>query len=346
MSYEKTEFGRTKSGEMTWLYTFRNSSGMQMKVSNFGAVLVSVLVKDAKGEERDVVLGYDDVSGYEADTFSYGAVIGRNANRIGGASVVIGGKTYELAKNNNGNNLHSGPDFYRLRVWEVDEVSDDSVRFALFSPHMDQGYPGNLNVYVTYTLTENNEVCLAYRAVPDEDTIVNMTNHSYFNLNGEGSGSVLGHEVWIDADSYTAADAQSIPTGEIVPVEGTPMDFRAPKEIGERIGSDYAAIVSGQGYDHNYVLNGSGLREAASMTSRESGICMTVSTDLPGMQFYTGNFLKGQPGKGGHIYSRRDAACFETQLFPDAIHHANFRSPICKKGEAYTAKTVYRFAIA
>lgn len=347
MSCKKTEFGKIRSGEVTYLYTFENASGMQMRVTDYGAGLVSVIVKDRQGVSRDVVLGYDEASGYEGDESVFlGAVVGRNANRIGGASVKIDGNVYELVKNDNGNNLHSGPDLFMKRLWKTEEIKENGITFSLFSPHMDQGYPGNVTIYVTYTLTEENEVQIEYKAAPDMDTILNLTNHSYFNMDGQDSGSILEQEVWIGADSYTDADAESIPTGEIIKVEGTPMDFRTLKTVGRDIGSDYQAIRYGGGYDHNYVLDGEGYRLVAGMESKKTGIRMSVYTDLPGIQFYTGNFLNGQKGKGGFAYQKRSGACFETQYFPDAVHHDNFAGAICKKGSTYHTKTSYRFELA
>lgn len=346
MGYQKTEFGKTKNGEDASLYIFENSAGMKMKVSDYGALLVSVLVKDKEEKERDVVLGYDTVNGYEEDDGLFlGATVGRNANRIGGASFVIDGKEYELYKNDNGNNLHSGLDFFSKRMWNVESVEENAVTLSLFSPHMDQGYPGNVTVYVTYRLTEENEVQIEYKAAPDMDTVLNMTNHSYFNMDGQDSGNVLEQKVWINADAYTEADEESIPTGEIRSVEGTPMDFRVAKTIGQDIEADYQALRYGQGYDHNYALNGTGYRLVAGMESEKSGIKMLVYTDLPGIQLYTGNFLKGQIGKGGASYLKRSAACFETQYFPDAVHHENFEGPVCRKGETYYTKTTYRFEL-
>jgi len=346
MSFSTTQFGRTRDGEPASLYIFENSSGMKMKVSSYGAALVSVIVKDRQGIERDVAAGYDDALGYEEDDgIFFGAIVGRNANRIGKASAVIDGKEYKFAKNDHGNNLHSGPDYFMKRHWKVEAVGEDKITFALFSPHMDQGYPGNVKIFVTYTLTDDNEIQIEYKAEPDADTILNMTNHSYFNLDGYDGGSILEQKVWIDADAYTAADSESIPTGEIVKVEGTPMDFRTPKAIGQDISSDYQAIRYGGGYDHNYVLNGEGYRRVASMESEKTGIRMSVYTDLPGIQLYTGNFLKGQAGKGGFAHQKRSAACFETQFFPDAVNHGNFESPVCKKGDTYYTKTGYRFEV-
>ncbi len=345
MSFRKTGFGTTKSGVEAELYIFENANGMQMQVTDYGASLVSVIVKDKNGISRDVVLGYDDAAGYEADSGTFfGAIVGRNANRIGGAVFSLNEKDYELSKNDNGkNNLHSGPDFFMKRKWVVEQVEDNLITLSIFSPHMDQGYPGNVKIYVTYTLTDKNEILIEYEASPDEDTILNMTNHSYFNLDGHDSGAVLEQKIQIDADAFTEADELSIPTGRILDVAGTPMDFRAPKTVGQDIESDYEAIRFGQGYDHNYVLKGEGYRRVAEFSSDKSGIRMTVYTDCPGMQLYTGNFLNGVKGKNGVSYPRRSAVCVESQYFPDAVHHENFEGPVCRKDEMYHTVTGYRF---
>lgn len=337
-------FGKTSAGWETTLYTLENKKGMKIAVSDYGATLVKVLVPDREGNSVDVVLGYDDAAGYEKGDKFFGATVGRIANRIGGAEFSLNGKTYQLDKNDNGNNLHSGMDFYSKRMWKVMEYGPDHVVLALHSPDGDQGYPGNVDIEVTYTLTDDNEIKIHYHAVPDADTIINMTNHSYFNLSGQNSGTVLDQEVRIDADAFTEADAESIPTGRIIPVDGTPMDFREKKPIGRDIEEEYQALKFGGGYDHNWVLNGSGWRKVAEMTSRQTGISMEVYTDLPGMQLYSGNFLEGDIGKGGFAYVKRSAVCFETQYFPDAVHKDNFAGPVVKAGEIYDTSTVYKFS--
>ena len=338
-------FGKNTKGEAATLYTFENSSGMVMEVTDFGATLYSLLVPDGKGGRIDVVLGYDDPIGYEGPSGTFfGATVSRNANRIGNARVVINGKEYRLDQNDGNNNLHSGYDFQSFRIWKVKAMTENSITFSLHSPDGDQGYPGAVDMDVTYTLTEENEVRLDYYAVPDADTILNLTNHSYFNLNGHASGSVLKHTVWLDADSFTRADAQSIPTGEIVPVAGTPMDFRTRKEGGRDIEMDYEALNFGKGYDHNWCLNNGGkLAKVAELTGDLSGITMDVSTDLPGVQIYTANFLEKEAGKDGVVYLRRQGICFETQYYPDALNHPNFPSTLCKAGEVYKTTTIYRF---
>lgn len=339
------DFGVNSKNEKATLYTFENANGMVMEVIDFGATLYALLVPDKDGNLVDVVLGYDSPTGYERPSGTgFGATIGRNGNRIGKAQFTLNGKTYKLDPNNNGNNLHSGYDYYHYRMWEVKGTTENSVTLSLYSPDGDQGYPGALDVEVTYTLTDDNELCIDYYGKVDEDTIVNMTNHSYFNLNGHASGNVLEHELWMDADAFTATDEQLIPTGEIVPVEGTPMDFRVKKTVGRDIEEQYEALIFGGGYDHNWCLNNHGeFAKVIELSSEISGITMEVYTDLPGVQIYSGNFLKEETGKQGIVYKHRQGICFETQHYPDAINHKNFPSPIVKKGEEYRTRTVYKF---
>ena len=336
-------FGMTSKGEEARLFTIQNGKGMEIKVSDYGAALVQVRVPDKEGRLLDVVLGYDEVQGYEAGNAFFGATIGRVANRIGNGEFRLGGRTYELTRNDGQNTLHGGRDFYNKRIWKTGETQEDHVEFLMDSPSGDQGFPGNVKISVTYTLTKDNEVKIHYRAVPDADTLMNLTNHSYFNLSGHASGTVLDQEVMLYADAYARADSQSIPTGEIVPVSGTPMDFRQLKPVGAEIEEAYEALEFGKGYDHNWVLNGNGYRKAAFMRSKESGIAMEVYTDLPGMQFYTANFVDHEKGKAGAVYNMRQAACFETQYFPDAVHKDHFEGPEVKAGEVYETTTAYRF---
>ena len=340
-----TGFGTTKDGKEAHLYTLENKNGMKAYVSDFGAVLVSLLVPDQEGKAVDVVLGYDDAAGYEQGDAAVGAVVGRNANRIGGAGFELNGVSYELDKNDNGkNNLHSGLNYYHKRLWEVKYYEADHVSLMLHSPDGDQGYPGALDMHVTYTLDDDNTLTIHYEAVPDQDTVINMTNHSYFNLNGHDSGTVLNHKVTLNADFFTPADAESIPTGEIRSVEGTPMDFRAGRVLGDDIDADYEPLRFGSGYDHNWVLKNEGrFDKVAEAVSEKSGIVMEVYTDLPGVQIYTANFLDNEPGKEGASYMRRGAVCFETQYYPDSVHHENFPQPVCRKGEKYDTRTAYRF---
>lgn len=342
-----TDFGVTSKGEEARLFTLSNSSGMEISVTDYGAALVQVIVPDRDGKPVDVVCGYDEAAAYEEGDLFFGATVGRIANRIGKAAFTLNGKTYELEKNDNGkNNLHSGMDFYKNRLWIVKEMTENSVKFGLESPDGDQGYPGAVSIEVTYTLEEDHAVRISYLAVPEEDTIINMTNHSYFNLDGHAAGDVLEQEVWLDADAYTRADEESIPTGEILPVEGTPMDFRTKKPLGRDIEEDYEALNFGGGYDHNWVLNNEGsFAKVAEMSSKESGIVMEVYTDLPGIQIYSGNFIDEVKGKGGVVYHKRQACCFETQYFPDAVNKDNFKSPVCRKGETYQTVTMYKFLV-
>ena len=341
---ESGSFGKNKGGEDATLYTLRNSRGMVMTVSDYGATLHSLLIP-VGNELRDVVLGYDDALGYDSPSGTYfGATIGRNSNRVGSAAFTLNGKRYTLPDNDNGNNLHSGPDGFSHRLWQVKDITLNSITLSIHSPHGDQGYPGNLDAEVTYTLTENNSVRISYSATSDEDTVINLTNHSYFNLNGHASGDILGHKVWMDADFFTNADAASIPTGEILPVEGTPMDFRTPKEVGRDIGMDYPALNFGRGYDHNWCLNNGGsFAKIATLTGDKSGLSMDVYTDLPGVQIYTGNFIFDELGKGGFVYHHRPGVCFETQYYPDAINHPNFPSPVLQAGEVYRTSTEFKF---
>lgn len=340
------EFGVNSKREKATLYTFTNQNGVVMEVSDFGASLHALMVPDKEGDSCDVVLGYDTPMEYEAPcrTF-FGVTVGRNANRIAGGRFTLNGKEYQIDQNQNGNNLHSGEDFYSFRVWDVNEIGDNCITFALYSPDGDQGYPGAVDIEVKYTLTDDNAVQIDYLALPQDDTIINLTNHSFFNLNGHASGSILEQEVWVDADAFTLTDETLIPTGEICPVEGTPMDFRTKKAVGRDIHRDYDALVlGGDGFDHNWCLNNNGkFAKAAEMSSPISGITMEVYTDLPGVHIYTGNYLKDELGKQGIVYKQYQAMCFETQYYPNAINQENFKSPIVKKGEEYRTRTVYKF---
>ena len=340
-------FGKTKDGTEVFLYSLTNSNGMKAVLTDLGARIVRLYVPDKNGKLRDVVLGNDTVQAYENIENFHGATVGRNANRIAGAKFCLNGTVYSLAANDNKNNLHSNPNGYHVRVWEANLGNNelgDCVTFFLFSPDGDQGYPGNLEVFVTYTLTEKNELVIDYRAKPDQDTIINLTNHSFFNLNGHESGSIVNHQVWIDGEFFTKTDAESIPTGEFESVEDTPMDFTTLRRVGDEIDSDYEAIVFGKGYDHNWFLNNGGEIElVARAIGDQSGIEMEVYTDLPGLQLYTGNFINHEAGKDGVIYEKRDGICFETQHFPDAIHHSNFPSPVLGPRDEYLTTTIYKF---
>lgn len=335
---------KTRSFGNATMYSFENKNGMIMEVTDFGATLYALIVPDKDGNPVDVALGYDTPEEYGNSGNGFGATIGRNGNRIGGAKFTLNGKTYELEKNNNGNNLHSGWNYYQHRMWEVKATTENSITLFMHSPDGDQGFPGTFDVDVTYTLTDDNELRIDYNGVADADTVINMTNHSYFNLNGHASGDVLDQELWVDADAFTPTDIELIPTGEICPVEGTPMDFRVKKPIGRDIEEQYEALVFGGGYDHNWCLNNKGnFQKVIELSSALSGITMEVYTDLPGVQIYSGNFLVAEPGKHDVVYKKRQGICFETQNYPDAINHENFPSPIFKKGEVYKTTTIYKF---
>lgn len=341
----KHSFGNTSDGRQAFLYTLSNARGTQASLTDYGASLVRFIFKDKNRIPRDLVLGYDDVSGYEKGDSFFGATVGRVANRIGQGRFTLGEKTYELFRNDGPNTLHSGKDFYGKRLWEVTDLSDSSISFRLFSPDGDQGFPGNLTITVTYTLTEDNRLTIDYEAESDADTPLNLTNHSYFNLGGHSDGSVLSQLALIHADQLTEPDQNLIPNGKLVSIEGTPMDFREEKSLGRDIGKEDYLLKLGNGYDHNYVLSGSGYREAASLFCPETGIRMTVYTDLPGMQVYTSNFLDHEPGKEGAVYCSRDAVCFETQYFPDAINKENFPGGLIKAGEVFRSRTCYGFSV-
>ena len=339
-------FGNTACGETASLFVLENSKGTRAEVTDYGATLVRFILSDKNGMTRDLVLGYDDVSGYEKGGVFFGGTIGRVANRIGGGRFELDGQNYELTRNDGPNTLHGGTDFYHKRIWDVEEETGSSVKLHLFSPDGDQGFPGNLHVTVSYSLSEDDELTIDYTAKADKDTPLSLCNHSYFNLAGHDSGSVLSQIVVINADQITETDGDLLPTGEFIQVEGTPMDFRKAKPLGRDIEEDYGLLRIAGGYDHNYVISGSGYREAAYMSCEETGITMKVFTDLPGMQLYTGNFLDNEPGKGGAVYRSRDAACFETQFFPDAINKKDFSGGMIKAGEVFKSRTCYAFSVS
>lgn len=349
MKVEIKEFGRTKDGVMAHLTILKNSQGMEVHLSDFGALIQKVFVPTKDGKFVDVVLGHDEIEGYFNNDIALGGFVGRNANRIAGAKVVIDGVEYKLDKNNGENNLHSGFTRSSYMMFET-EVSHDedlaSVRFYRTFPSLEQGFPGNADISVVYSLNENNELIIHYYGLSDEKTVMNLTNHSYFNLNGQGSGAVHSHRLFIDADEFTPADETMIPTGEFRSVANTPMDFRVEKEIGKEIESDYEPLVLAGGYDHNFVLK-TGTDESkavARLTGDKTGIVMEVFTDMPGMQLYTGNFLDGRVGKEGAVYEKRSGVCFETQFFPNACNEARFRSSVIDAGEEYKSYTVFKFS--
>lgn len=378
------KFGKLKDGRSAGLYILESPDGMRAAVTDYGAALVSLAVPDSKGKIRDVVLGHDDAAGYETGSGHIGASVGRFANRIAGARFELDGRMYGLTANNGRNCLHGGRDFFRNRLWavKIDFTSvrsgdimaayasesiadkdpsrglrgmhDNSVTFCLDSPDGDQGFPGSMHIEVTYSLPGNGMLVIDYKAVSDADTPVSFTNHSYFNLNGHDSGSVMGHMARINAAYYSPVDAGLIPLGGPAPVEGTPFDFREDKMLGRDINADNEQLAFGGGYDHNFVIGDSAeeaaersLKEAGVLYSADSGICMTVLTDMPDMQVYTANGLKDEPGKDEAVYGRRSAVCLETQFRPDAV---NSEDPavrggcILKAGEVFQSTTIYKFS--
>lgn len=351
MGYTKTEFGKMADDTAVYRYTLTNDYGVSASFTDLGAIWLTMVVPDRDGKMKDVVLGYDAVDSILTGPGHPGEPVGRNANRIGGGKFTLNGVTYELEINNAGkNNIHSGSDFYRDRVWGAAVEETDlgtRISFALHSPDGDQGYPGNADITVSYTLTPDNALRLDYHMVSDADTIANFTNHVYFNLNGHDSGCAMGHKVWIDADAFTIADETSVPTGELVPVAGTPMDFTEMKPIVQDIEVDYEPLKFAKGYDHNWVLNHptGELSLCAKAEDEVSGRTMEVYTDLPGIQFYTANSFNTDKGKDGTTYCGRDGYCFETQYFPDAINKPQFASPVLKAGKEYKTTTIYKFGV-
>lgn len=347
---EQKVFGRLNDGTELNLYSFTNKNGVTMALTELGATLVSLTMQDKDGAVRDVVLGYDTPQEYVDNTCFFGTVIGRSGNRIDKGSFVIGGKTYQMDINDNENNLHSGNDGFDTRKWDVKAVDEEknSITFALESPDGDQGFPGNFQVAVTYTLTDDNEVVLHYEGTSDADTVANLTNHSYFNLAGHDSGSIEDQMLMLNAPAYTPVrDGQAIPTGEIAPVAGTPMDFGTAKAIGQDIEADFEQLKFVGGYDHNYVLSDTvgTMKKMAEAYSEKTGIVMEAFTDCCGVQFYAGNFITPQKGKGGAAYGKRHGFCLESQYYPNSINQEGFPSPLLKAGEKYETITSYKFSV-
>ncbi len=343
-------WGRTPDGRQIELYTLRNTKGMEVTITTWGAHVVTIKVPDRTGKIDDVILGFDNLDGYLKSPPNpyFGATVGRYGNRIAGGKFSLDGVTYTLAKNNGANSLHGGTVGFDKKVWTATPHNNDGVLMTYLSPNGEEGYPGNLSVSVTFTVTENNELRIQYSGTTDKDTVINLTNHSYFNLAGQGEGDILGHIATIHADRFTPVDASLIPTGELKPVDGTPFDFRKPTRIGERIDAKDEQIARGNGYDHNYVLNknGSGVQLAARVVDPKTGRVLEVLTTEPGMQFYTANFLDGSlKGPGGKAYTKRSAFCLETQHFPDSPNHPAFPSTTLKVGETYRSETMYRFSV-
>ncbi|HEX5073967.1 MAG TPA: aldose epimerase family protein [Gemmatimonadaceae bacterium] len=350
----RAAYGTLPTGEQVHMFTMRNARGLEMRVIDFGGIIVSLRTPDRAGNLADIVLGMDDLEGYVKSSPYFGAITGRYANRIAKGQFTLDGTTYKLAVNNGPNALHGGLKGFDRVVWQTEPSADSGgarlvMRYT--SADGEEGYPGTLHVTVTYTLTERNELAIEYRATTDKPTPINLTNHSYFNLAGEGSGTVLGQVLTINADRYVPVDTTFIPTGELASVAGTPFDFRTPTAIGARIGQPDQQLKNGHGYDHTFVLNrpagDSGLVHAAHVVDPTSGRTLDVATTEPGVQFYTGNFLDGKVvGKNGHAYPQRGGFCLETHHFPDSPNKPQFPSTILRPGETFHSRTVFTFGIA
>ncbi len=345
MRLKKELFGKMADGRNVWLYTLSNGAGMTVKITNYGGIITSLIVPDRDGKPADVVLGFDSLTPYLAEHPHFGEIVGRCANRIAQATFTLDGVEYQLTANEGGNHLHGGRQNFGRVIWQSEKITAAGrvgVKLSYLAKDGEEGYPGNLKTEVTYWLTAGGELIIEYWAKADRPTIVNLTNHSYFNLSGENGPAVLEHEITINADYFTPADQNLIPTGEILPVKGTALDFTSPRLIGERIGE-----LSLGGYDHNYVLNKENIKLsfAAKATDPQSGRVMEVFTTKPGLQFYTGNSLKGNlRGKSGAVYKKHSAFCLETQYFPNSPNQSNFPTTRLDPADVYRHKTVYKFS--
>lgn len=338
----------TQQGDSTALFVLNNNNGMEVCVTNFGARIVSVLVPDRDGIMRDVVLGFDNIKDYQNVKSDFGASIGRYANRINQGRITIDGETIQLPQNNYGHCLHGGPNGWQYKVYKPVEVTRNSISFSLFSPDGDENFPGNVNAKVSYTLTDDNAIRIQYSATADAKTVINMTNHSYFNLSGNPSNPAIDHVLYLNATNFTPVDSTFMTTGEIAVVEGTPMDFTTPKAIGQDIENPYQQLRNGKGYDHNWVLDTKGnVNElGAKLSCPSTGIAVEVYTNEPGIQIYTGNFLKGNiVGKNGVAYPCRASVCLETQHFPDSPNKPQWPSVLLEPGQKYYSECIYKFVV-
>ncbi len=333
-------FGKLSGGELVTAYRISNRTGMQAVILDYGCIVQSLTVPNREGGETDVVLGYDSAAEYEAHGGFFGAAIGRVGNRIGGSAFTLDGETYRLPANEGGNHLHGGAQGFDRRLWSA-ECRGEKLVFSRTSPDGEEGYPGALAVQITYELLDGNALRIRYDAKTDRATPVNLTNHSYFNLHG--GGDVLGHTLQLNAGAYTEIDEQWIPTGRLLPVAGTPMDFRQPKEIGRDLHADFEQLRLAGGYDHNYVLGGADY--AARLYGPDSGILMTVETTEPGVQVYSGNSITPRRGKNGAALTIHSGVCLETQNFPDAVHHSDFPCPILRPDSRFHSTTTFTFSV-
>ena len=343
------KFEASVDGQQTHLFTLTNKNNMEVCITNFGGRIVSVNLPDKDGVPRDVVLAFDNIDDFQNNSSDFGASIGRYANRIAGAKFELDGTTYELLANDGDNCLHGGPKGWQYKVFEGKQISDTQVQLSLESPDGDMNFPGNLKVQVTFTLTDDNAIDIKYSATTDKKTVINMTNHSYFNLSGDPQNDILDHVLYINADNFTPVNAKLIPLGNLESVKGTPMDFTTPKAIGQDINqTSFEQIQLGHGFDHNWVLNTQGdiTRLAAKATCPTTGISVEVYTNEPGIQVYTGNFLNGSAiGKNGTAYKRRTAVCLETQHFPDSPNQPQFPTVVLEPGQTYNSECIYKFTI-
>lgn len=347
VSVKKEEFGTTPQGEKIYAYTLSNKNGMSVTVLNFGANVNSICVPDKNGKVEDVVLGFDKLENYYANYSFFGAAVGPIANRTGGAKFTLNGTEYHLDVNDGVNNLHTHLDkAFHKRVWDA-QAGEDFVKFTLKEADGSLGLPGNRTVSLIYTLTEDNRIEMHYHMESDRDTVFNMTNHSYFNLKGQGNGKIEDHVLWLKASHFTPVVKGSIPTGEIAPVAGTPMDFTTAHRVGERIADDYEQTNLAGGYDHNWVIDDfdGSLKHFATVEEPESGRIMKAYTNLPGVQFYAGNFIGEEEGKGGALYGKRSGLCLETQFYPDTANKAQFPSATFGPDRIYDYSTVYEFGV-
>jgi aldose 1-epimerase len=344
---ENRVFGKTPEGGTVSLYTIQNKNGIKADIINYGGIVVSLYIPDKNGKFDDIVLGFDDFNSYLNKSPFFGAITGRHANRIEGASFELNGKKYTLLNNDGRNHLHGGAKGFDKVLWEVVEHNDSSIKLFYRSADGEEGYPGNLDVTVTYTLTDDNEWVINYNAVSDADTVINLTNHTYFNLSGHDSGSIMNHRLKIDADKYTVNNEECIPTGEIKDVSGTILDFRKERVIKPEPQPGDDTVLFNGGYDHNFVLNKKGSNNPewiAELYDPKSGRTMDVYTTKPGLQLYTSNSFNGViEGKGGAQYNKWDGVCLETHFFPNAMKHKHFPSPVLKAGEQYNHTTIYKF---
>jgi aldose 1-epimerase len=345
----KNVFGTLPDGRAVERIVLRGESGFEARILTHGAVIQALIAPDAKGGVDDVVLGHDAFAGYLAERKFFGATVGRYANRINQGKITVEGVEYQLPQNNFGHCLHGGPEGWQYKIFDVEQVTDNKLTLVLNSPDGDANFPGNVVAKVTYTLTDENAIDIAYEATTDKTTIINMTNHSYFNLTGDASKPITDCLLTINADNYTPVDSTFMTTGEILPVENTPMDFRTAKAIGKEINNyDFVQLKNGNGYDHNWVLNTAGdiTKVAAKVVCPETGITLEVYTDEPGVQIYTGNFLDGTvKGKKGIAYPQRSAICLETQKYPDTPNKPEWPSAILKPGEKYTSHCIFKFGV-